>query len=497
MSIEAFQPFQPIDDRRTNPYERRGLVHVPGIMDGEPAVAPDKIAPGIPNLEIDRQGTIPKARNDGIGALTIQVALESNFTNGNIAVAQEAAQAITEVSRSFIDAVAQHPINEPAPHERRTQVVSRPVEGVDGQSSWTPGQCYSYSSQDPFQQTNPELVDAVNTLIDTTMVQIEALRYTQDPELTYLTANRSKGGKKQTLPTKIIASMDSGIGDWVVHLPDAERLRPVAKPWSDEGTIVVDDAGQIVEIPQTKALQALVGAGADGRAVREREAWERNTMAELLDTECLDNNELVITSLGTGTGEPAMDTAIDVMNAAYGDSYKIVMNGFDVNPRSLAVAQHIANNKQLDGQLTFNARMANLLSKEGIQEAVSGTSAHVYEAIGFAEYVPSDGAPTEIERAQRYFMQRAGCLSAQEFYGAIYENMPEGSVLLTGNMRDDSPQASFIVDGLGWKGIIQRSTKDYLRIMQEAGIPGEAVKLYMPDTDNSAAVYNLVAITKL
>jgi hypothetical protein len=111
--------------------------------------------------------------------------------------------------------------------------------------------------------------------------------------------------------------------------------------------------------------------------------------------------------------------------------------------------------------------------------------------------MPSDNAPDESERIQRAKMKRMGCMSAQDFYGKIYENMPKGSVLISGNMRNDSPQAPFVVDAIGWQGIIQRSTPDYLRILREAGIPGDAVELYTPDENDSAGVYNIVAITKL
>jgi hypothetical protein len=241
-----------------------------------------------------------------------------------------------------------------------------------------------------------------------------------------------------------------------------------------------------------------MGASGDGRAVREREAWERAMMLEAIHEMDLPDGALTITSLGTGTGEPAMDTALDVMNQIHGEgSFTVTVNGVDLNAASLAVASHIAKEKQTSGALEFIPTPANLLTAEGIALAVSGTQPQVIEAIGFAEYVPSDFASTEMEQQQRELMRRGGCLSAEEFYGAIYENMPQGSILLTGNMRDDSPQASFVIDGLGWKGIIQRSTEDYLSILERAGIPSEAVKLYMPDSTESAGVYNLVAIKKL
>ncbi len=491
MSVETIQ-FDNYVERRDSPTERRAAAAISSLMLDGPGLSD---ASAVHDLDIlDQRIGETDRRAANVGQIPVQVTFE--LAPNKDTLAEEAAHAMDHASKVFLEAVANYPIQEPAPEDRHTEVTIAPAEAFESVSGWKPNQTFNYASYDPFQALNPEVVEATTGLISTTITQAEALRLTHDPELAYLTASRSKGNKKPTLLTKKITDTDAGICDWISHLPDAERLRIVAKPWRSEGTIVVGEDGQIVEIPQTPPLQALVGAAGDGRAVREREAWERHAMAEAIDEVSLAGDNLVITSLGTGTGEPAMDTAIDVMGTKHGGDCAITVNGFDVNPRSLAVAQHIAGQKLLEGTLQFNPRMANLLSREGIEEAVGGTDAHVYEAIGFAEYVPSDGAPTEMEQAQRKIMARGGCLSAQEFYGTIYANMPEGSVLLTGNMRNDSPQASFVVDGLGWKGIIQRSTADYLRILEEADIPGEAVKLYMPDPDNSAAVYNLVAITK-
>ena len=396
----------------------------------------------------------------------------------------------------FLKAVREHPAVELIGAARLTTVDITPVEADAALPGWKPVQTYIYKSIDPFQSANPKLVAATTSFIQTAMVQAAMLKNTKDPELTYLSINRSGKGKKQTLLTELVRSTDPGIDDWITNLPDAERLRPVASPHKNTPTIIRTKDGKIVEIPLTDALQALVGTAGDGRAVREREAWERIMVRDVIANTKLPDNKLVITSLGTGTGEPAMDTAIDAMQTVHGDAkYSIQVNGFDINPNSLAIAEHIAASK--GDALHFVPGLANILSADGIKQVVAGTQANVYESIGFAEYVPSDDAPTEMERKQRETMKRAGCLSAQEFYGTIYEHMPKGSVLVTGNMRDDSPQASFVVEGLGWKGIIQRPTEDYLRILKGAEIPSEAVELYMPDPKDSAAVYNLVKITKL
>ena len=375
-------------------------------------------------------------------------------------------------------------------------------------NGWQPAEVKAYGSDDPYQRENPELTAATTDWIENTVAVTQRLRAASkelgkdDATLAYLSGKRAAGGRRMTIATETIADADEGIKDWLTHLPDAERLRPVAHPWKDGTTVVYDkEADSFQEISSTPALQALTGGSGDGRAVREREAWERGILPEVIKSELLEDKTLKITSLGTGTGEPSMDTGLAVMNELYPDNTgKVQVTGFDVKPLSLKVATHMAEMKRQGlanpESLTFVPRIANLLSEEGIKEAVGGTGANVYEAIGFAEYVPSDHATDPAEIQMRRTMERAGMLSAEDFYGTIYENMPEGAVLITGNMRNDSPQGDFVIDGLGWPGIIRRGTEEYLEILRKAGIPGESVQLFVPDPDKSAAVYNLVAITK-
>jgi hypothetical protein len=392
-------------------------------------------------------------------------------------------------------------------HERRTTINVEKIIDPLGEAhplsgAWRPFASYEYTSKDPYQEHNPELTFAMTQLIHTVMDIASVVRHSNDPTLTYLGNQRSRGGKKPTVLTAALMDIDPGIADWTSHLPDAERLRPVAGPWSDITTITTYDGLTFQEQRMTKALQALMGGSGDGVGVRERQAWQRHVLGYLKDmlTPQIEKSQaLVITSLGTGTGEPIMDTGTSLIEDLYGSAgFSTIVNGFDVNPRSLAVAGYIARQKRAhrEGKLTFRGATANLLSSEGIELSVGSTKAHVYEAIGFAEYVPSDNAQTIQEKEQRRLMQKAGFLSAEEFYAAIYQNMPVGSVLLTGNMRDDSPQANFVIQGLGWKGIIQRSTEEYLGILENAGIPDQAVRLYLPKKLGSSGVYNLVAITK-
>lgn len=412
-----------------------------------------------------------------------------------------------QLAREFNEAIADEPEAEIPVSARDMKLELTPANKSDytTDTGWAPGEVFTYKSNDPYREQNPGLAQAGTDLIEGVIELTQELRKVMDESeivdtsLAYVDSQRAKGGKKATIVTQELMNADPAIGDWIAHLPDAERLRPVAHPAMDGSTVILVD-GEFQEIPKTKALSALVGGSGDGRAVIERETWEAMVGGESISQEATKDGKLVITSLGTGTGEPAMDTGIAIMQERFGDNFQVTLNGFDINPDSLEVARHMATRKTEEtgnaAQVSFEGAVTNILSEEGIQQAVGASGANLIEAIGFSEYVPSAFATRPEEQKQREFMERLGCLSAEEFYGKIYENMPEGSVFLTGNMRDDSPEAPFVVDGLGWKGIIQRSTEDYLKILERAGIPSEAVRFYVPDAEQSAGVYNLVAITK-
>lgn len=372
-------------------------------------------------------------------------------------------------------------------------------ENYSTDNGWVPGSVTRFTSNHPFAKANPLLSEAADILVQEVIETTRGLGEHNDPRLTYLDVNRSKGGRKTTVVTEALMGADDGLGDWIKHLPDATRIRPVSIPYKDGTTIFVNENGDIEEKPNTPAMSALLGGSLDGRSVVEREAWERAVLRKI-DLPNIDSNgTLKITSLGTGTGEPAIDTGLAILNESTTiRDKKLIVRGFDIDSKSLQVAEHIANSKVNPGiSLEFDGKKANLLSRENLIDAVAGTQADVYEAIGLSEYIPSSKGTNDQEKKQRALMEHIGNMSAEEFFQTIYDNMPTGSVLLTGNMRKDSPQAEFVINGLGWKGIIQRSTEEYLGIFERAGIPNDAVNLYVPDPNNSGKVFNLVMIKKL
>jgi hypothetical protein len=405
---------------------------------------------------------------------------------------REAMRGLTGEFMARVEAIA--PV-EPAPGAaRETTLDIIPVANTDlGWSDWRPSRVWQYNSSDPYHNLNPELVQATDALIEGTMDVTEQLDSSVDPGLAYLDPRRARKGA--TVPTQVLRECDPEMGKWMEMLPAAECLQPVAHPWSDKDMVVWDEANQtFVDVPNSPALRALGGASNDGRGVREREAFERMVVSAFADGTPLPDNTLRITSLGTGTGEPAIDSGLAAMHGRG----KVVVRGVDNSPGSLRIAEYLAARKQAavgEDALEFTPVRANLLEEDSLAAAVREAAASVYEAVGFAEYAPSERATDSQERGLQRRTGAVGLLSAEGFYRTVYANMPSGSILVTGNIRRDSPQARFVTEGLGWPYIMQRGTQEYLAILRNAGIPGENVQLFVPGED-SAGVYNLVVITK-
>jgi hypothetical protein len=406
-------------------------------------------------------------------------------------------RAATEAFRNAVETI------DPVDVDGQTEISWKQVdEKAYGDASWRPRRVFEYSSVDPYWTANPELTAATNIWISSAMKITSQLKsfYPNNPQLAYVNGKRANGGRRMTLPTQTIAGVDPVLGNWIETLPRAENLRPVANIGAP--LLVYDKERGIVKVPTSRALQALTGGSYDGRGVRERGAWE-SEIVKSIDPASLTEGKLVITSLGTGTGEPAADSGIGLArkySAQYGP-LGVLVHGYDIKESSLKVATHIAEEKARalngDVKLAFIPHLVQLHRPEELAQAVRDTRANVYEAIGLAEYMASQFATDPAERQIFELMQRVGGVSAEEFYKIVYDNMPEGSIFITGNMTSTSPQGAFVEDGIGWPGLIRRSDEKFLAVLRNTGIPGEAVDLFKPDPENSAASYNLVVIRKM
>ncbi len=384
----------------------------------------------------------------------------------------------------------------------------RPAEVLPGHSE-PAGTVLRYSTLDPWQEENPALVDAVGRLTDgtiavTEMVEAE-IKEKRDagvdihPKgLTYVNSRRNGKGKNLTVVTRELCTFDDGLEDWITHLPEAERLHPVAHP--DEGTFVLNEAGDGIDnIPSTLALQALAIGSKNGRAVRERTAVMHTMLPHLVDLGRLAGQEVIrLADMGSGTGDPGQRSAVSLLQHLGPEAYALV-NGYDLNPKSLKVAEfmcrRLAATLPDPSKLRFVGHETNFLTKEGL-DAVAEENPDIWQSFGFTEYVPADETDDPVEQAQRKSMARMGLMSAEEFHAGVYERMKPGAVWLTGNIQPN-PEGKFVTHGLGWGNIIERSLRKYIGVFDRGGIPPKARTLFQPHARRSGAVYNLMAVTKL
>jgi hypothetical protein len=373
------------------------------------------------------------------------------------------------------------------------------VDESDFPTAWQPA-VKQYSYIDPFSEANPTHAFATTALIQGTQRVVSEVGASQDPQLAYLNLERAGGGRHDTVITKGLKSIDQASGLWIGGLPGAPFLRVVAKPYPDGAVINSDKHGNITVLPTSDALLSVVGGAKDGVAVRERAALQKSIIAHYMAGR--DGDTLSIVSFGSGTSEPVVDIAIELMQSRKQD-FTVNVAGVDVSIPSLNVAHAIANAKNAHlrpGQeVRFNGYSdRDGLTKNGIERALRRGEVDVVEAIGLLEYFPSENATNPHERTLYKMMMAGGegRISAETFFKAVWDNMPEGSIFITGNMRDDSEQASFVTHGLGWPGIIQRSTADYMHLIKDSGIPADAVTVFLPKKGHSSGVNNIIAIQK-
>src|SRR5215472_7407096 len=252
----------------------------------------------------------------------------------------QVAAAIRDATRRFIAAVTSiDPVEPPPGPARETTLRVHPLHDAEvGRRQCWPAAIWRYESSDPYHELNPRLVSATTDLIQRTMAITRDLVSSEDASLAYLDIRRAR--KRPTVVTRMLAECDPGIGGWMSRLPFAPCLQPAAHPWRDRGMVIWDsDAQGVREMATTPALRALMGGCNDGRAVRERAAWERMIVAALVDERAWHGATLRMVSLGTGTGEPVVDAGLAATRDGAG---RVEVLGVDIDRDSLRIAEHLA-----------------------------------------------------------------------------------------------------------------------------------------------------------
>jgi SAM-dependent methyltransferase len=167
-------------------------------------------------------------------------------------------------------------------------------------------------------------------------------------------------------------------------------------------------------------------------------------------------------SIASGTGQPTFDAA------RLFDSSKTFYLA-DINTQALDFARELARVYGIEDQqlMTINADVTDAKKSELL---FNEAQPHITDAMGLFEYLDE---PTAIKLLKN-----------------IRTHMPTDGVFVFTNMHADHPQLQVHKRGLGWPGVIPRTTGEVLSMVKKAGFLPEHTTVLLPD-DNVYAVYGL------
>lgn len=193
-----------------------------------------------------------------------------------------------------------------------------------------------------------------------------------------------------------------------------------------------------------------------------------------------EGDEIRELSLACGAAVPVVNIAKEVQNIRPDIKMPITLVDLDDNALNLAKTYATENGlvenqdfRTYNGNLITNFALRNTLVGELYED---GKRPHIIDALGFFEYLPKE--------------TRSGRQLASSFTEHAYESLAPGGKFIFANMLDDRSQLAFNQRGVGWPKIFPRSIEECAEIIEQAGIPKENVKVYIPE-DGVYAVYEI------
>jgi hypothetical protein len=342
--------------------------------------------------------------------------------------------------------VEQTGLFEPPARQRKVDLSITDRNQVDG--IWW----MNYESNDPFHQHNSTIVDATTRLLDVLHASCQSAESLQ-PFL-YSDPRRSCRGKRASPVTQAFASLDDFLRDWIWDLPNPQCLLVPASPWSDTASF------------STVLGRALLGGSSHGRALREREQWQRLTARSALER----GDQATTLSLGVGSLRPILD---------------VLPNG----SRSVVLGPS-------DDREAVTVLPGSPFHLPTIENAMCTYKPNLVDVVGLLEYMPSRYARCPSERRLLSAFQKLGRGTVEAVLTSLWKRLPPSAVILTSNMRSDTPHATFITEALGWEGLIQRTPCELARIMFASGIPSKSFELTTKPACEAGAEFTFVTITK-
>ncbi|MDL2341824.1 MAG: class I SAM-dependent methyltransferase [Patescibacteria group bacterium] len=263
------------------------------------------------------------------------------------------------------------------------------------------------------------------------------------------------------------------INAWRSKIPSANALADLSDPQTK--TEVTDNRGNIVDMDET--AHKWLTLCTDAVAIRSRGSIMANVVKQFIDEQKLatDSDEgqsLKWMSIACGTALPAMKAAL---HAGIQPQMLLV----DLDSKALQATRDLADEIGFEGAMSQRsdvnifvpAEMAKLRDELGS----NGDRPMLIDLMGIFEYTGNNLGVDPVH-----------------FLRSVYDMLHPGGRLVFGQMRDDRPVADFTMGVVSWPYVEMRSPKEFMEIIEAAGIPVKATTLYLP-TDN---VYTVGVIDK-
>lgn len=263
------------------------------------------------------------------------------------------------------------------------------------------------------------------------------------------------------------------INAWRSKIPSANALADLSDPKSK--TQVTDNRGNIVEMDET--AHKWLTLCTDAVAIRSRGSIMASVVKQFIDKETLtsgsqDTQSLKWMSIACGTALPAMKAALHA-------DIQPEMLLVDLDSKALQATRDLASEIGFEGEMSqrsdVNIFVPEEMAKLREELGENGDRPMLIDLMGIFEYTGNNLGVDPVQ-----------------FLRSVYDMLHPGGRLVFGQMRDDRPVADFTMGVVSWPYVEMRSPKEFMEIIEAAGIPVKATTLYLP-TDN---VYTVGVIDK-
>lgn len=172
-------------------------------------------------------------------------------------------------------------------------------------------------------------------------------------------------------------------------------------------------------------------------------------------------------SIASGTGQPTFDAARLLEG-------RVQFYLVDLDRDALEFARRLADEYGISDDAITTARV-DVTDRRAATKFFEETHPDVIEVMGLFEYLPDD--------------------KAIALLATLRPILTHARVLVFTNMRPEHPHLHVHQRGLGWPGVIQRTTHEVLALLDSAGYQPGQVSVLLPD-DDVYAVYALVPSQK-